>query len=243
MKTMCSSLWRAQILSAFSISIRTMTGKVCERGALICVEGVDRVGKSTLAKKLVETLSNEGLEVRYVTFPNRETVIGKVIDEFLKGQKLLDDHSIHLLFSANRWEVRKNIEKQMLSGTTLIVDRYAFSGVAYSAAKNGMNFEWCKSSDIGLPKPDVVLYLTAPETVLSNRSGFGDEIYERNEFQAKVKSIYERLKDETWLTFVNDKSVEEMHSELLVAVKRTIANISGNEIEKLWLPIKKPLNL
>lgn len=39
------------------------------------------------------------------------------------------------MFSANRWEMKEEILKELRNGTTLICDRYAFSGVAYSAAK------------------------------------------------------------------------------------------------------------
>ncbi|CAL5386151.1 unnamed protein product [Camellia sinensis] len=35
------------------------------------------------------------------------------------------------------------MESKLRSGTTLIVDRYSFSGVAFSSAK-GLDFEWCK---------------------------------------------------------------------------------------------------
>lgn len=37
------------------------------------------------------------------------------------------------------------MESKLLSGTTLIVDRYSYSGVAFSAAK-GLDIEWCKVS-------------------------------------------------------------------------------------------------
>jgi thymidylate kinase len=37
------------------------------------------------------------------------------------------------------------MESKLLSGTTLVVDRYSYSGVAFSAAK-GIDIEWCKVS-------------------------------------------------------------------------------------------------
>ncbi len=70
-----------------------------------------------------------------------------MIDEYLKRSRDIDDHAIHLLFSANRWEamykynsssfisIRKDMEKDLTEGVTLIVDRYAYSGVAFSVAK------------------------------------------------------------------------------------------------------------
>lgn len=35
---------------------------------------------------------------------DRTTPIGQMIDSYLKSQVEMDDHVIHLLFSANRWE-------------------------------------------------------------------------------------------------------------------------------------------
>lgn len=42
-----------------------------------------------------------------------------------------------------------------------ICDRYAYSGVAFSSAK-GLDVNWCKSCDIGLPAPDCIIYLDIP---------------------------------------------------------------------------------
>lgn len=35
---------------------------------------------------------------------DRTTAIGKMIDSYLKSDADMEDHVIHLLFSANRWE-------------------------------------------------------------------------------------------------------------------------------------------
>lgn len=40
--------------------------------------------------------------------------------------------------------------------------RYAFSGVAFSAAKPSLDFDWCKECDRGLPAPDAVIFLDIP---------------------------------------------------------------------------------
>ena len=42
-----------------------------------------------------------------------------------------------------------------------ICDRYAYSGVAFSSAK-GLDLDWCKACDSGLPAPDCVIYLDIP---------------------------------------------------------------------------------
>jgi thymidylate kinase len=66
---------------------------------------------------------------------------------------------VHLLFSANRWEAVKSLKARLNSGETLVCDRYAFSGVAFTAAKGTLDLEWCKNPDRGLPAPDAVIYL------------------------------------------------------------------------------------
>jgi thymidylate kinase len=40
-----------------------------------------------------------------------------------------------------------------------VSDRYAYSGVAFSSAKDGLSLEWCQQPDAGLPAPDLLLHL------------------------------------------------------------------------------------
>ncbi len=58
----------------------------------------------------------------------------------------------------NRWESKDFIINSLKEGINIICDRYAYSGVAYSAAK-GLSFEWCLNADRGMIKPDIVIYI------------------------------------------------------------------------------------
>src|SRR5205809_4314606 len=106
-----------------------------KRGAFIVLEGLDHSGKTTQCKCLVERLTKEGYKVESMRFPDRTTPIGKLIDTHLKSDVELSDEAIHLLFSANRWELHKIIMDKLSEGITIICDRYAYSGWAYGAAK------------------------------------------------------------------------------------------------------------
>jgi dTMP kinase len=68
-----------------------------------------------------------------------------------------------------------------LAGNHIILDRYAASGVVYSAAK-GLDSNWCKFCDQGLWKPDLTFYMDISEKEQISRKGFGSEIYENTEF-------------------------------------------------------------
>uniref|UniRef100_A0A1B0CN11 Thymidylate kinase n=2 Tax=Lutzomyia longipalpis TaxID=7200 RepID=A0A1B0CN11_LUTLO len=144
------------------------------RGAFIVLEGCDRSGKSTQAQKLVDKLQKNGVDAKLIKFPDRDTECGKLIDEYLRQKKPLTDEGIHLLFSTNRWEAKNSIEESLMKGTTLICDRYSYSGVAFSVAK-GMSLQWCKAPEEGLTKPDLVFLLTLPIEKIMQRGGFGGE--------------------------------------------------------------------
>lgn len=120
-----------------------------KRGAFILFEGCDRSGKSTQVAKLVQRLQADGSKVEAMRFPDRTTEIGKMIDAYLRCATHLDDRAVHLLFSANRWECRERILALLEQGTSIVCDRYTFSGVAFSASKVGMDVEWCKAPDEG----------------------------------------------------------------------------------------------
>jgi hypothetical protein len=76
------------------------------RGAFVVFEGVDRCGKSSQTRTLVEALNASGTKAELWCYPDRTTDIGKMINAYLTNNADLSDAAVHLLFSANRWEKR-----------------------------------------------------------------------------------------------------------------------------------------
>lgn len=76
------------------------------RGALIVLEGLDRCGKTSQSGRLYKYLLEQGHSVESWRFPDRNTGVGQMISSYLTNESQLEDHAIHLLFSANRWEKR-----------------------------------------------------------------------------------------------------------------------------------------
>lgn len=64
--------------------------------------------------------------------------------------------------------------------------------------EQGMDLEWCKNPEVGLPKPDVVLYLTLSAEEAAKRPEFGGERYDRTDFQARVAENYKLLEEQDW---------------------------------------------
>ena len=166
------------------------------RGAFIVLEGLDRSGKSTQVTRVAEYLNDKGIKAANINFPNRTTAVGSLINSYLQSEHELDDAAVHLLFAANRWEAVKSLKSRLNVGETVVCDRYAFSGVAFTSAKGTLSLEWCKNPDRGLPAPDAVIYLDVTSDVARQRCCYGEERYEKEEFQNKVRNVFEKLRSE-----------------------------------------------
>ncbi|KAF8816886.1 thymidylate kinase [Phlegmacium glaucopus] len=217
------------------------------RAPFIVIEGLDRSGKTTQTHRLHESLKDNGVETKLIKFPDRTTAIGKMIDAYLRSTSELDDHAIHLLFSANRWELAPAMEKLLNAGTAIICDRYAFSGIAFSAAKvtaNGdplLSFEWCKSPDIGLPAPDLVIFLDITPEKAKERGGYGEERYEKEEMQKRVREIFHRIESEMvdevgtrWVTIDAGGDRDAVAKDVWTLVETLLTKGVEGPVHKLW---------
>lgn len=209
------------------------------RGKLILIEGLDRTGKSTQCERLRTRITNSEL----IKFPDRSTPIGQLINRYLTESDFkLPDQSIHLLFSANRWELNQDIINKLIEeGKTVILDRYIYSGIAYSAAKgiDGMDLNWCSDCDRGLVSPDLTIFL-ANKHSNESRDGFGEERYENNSFQERVRTkfyeLFETLdknNNEVVTLEVTDKTIEQVHDDIWTIVKPTLETEIANDIATL----------
>ena len=139
-------------------------------------------------------LRKRGREATLINFPDRTTGVGQLIDKYLRKEVELDDRAVHLMFSANRWEAAQSIKDMLESGVDVVCDRYAFSGVAFSAAKESIDdLDWCKAPDAGLPAPDVVVFLEIPPEKAEARSGFGNESIDDLDMQVRVAANFNFL--------------------------------------------------
>uniref|UniRef100_A0A0N4U361 dTMP kinase n=1 Tax=Dracunculus medinensis TaxID=318479 RepID=A0A0N4U361_DRAME len=168
------------------------------RGALIVFEGCDCSGKSSQAKKILEKMFENGFKAEIINFPDRSTDLGKFIDRYLKKEVEMEAREAHLVFSANRHAVFDKMKRKLENGVHLIVDRYAYSGIAYTMAKKTFNMDitWAKLHDSGLLKPDCVIFFDVAFREAEKRDGFGHERFETYEMQNKVYKTMKILQNE-----------------------------------------------
>jgi dTMP kinase len=162
------------------------------REVFIAIEGIDAVGKKTQTSVLGLWLESRGLKFRTLSFPAYETTIGKEIKKFLAGKVRYPPQVRAMLYAANRWEKKAELEDAISKNDATIVNRYLGSNLAYGIS-SGLQLEWLQSLEAGLPVPDLVLVLDAPPVKLVPRRGDKDS-YERNiDLQEKARRAYLNL--------------------------------------------------
>lgn len=93
------------------------------------------------------------------------------------------------------------------------------------------------SPDIGLPEPDLVLFLDIDPDVARLRGGFGEERYEKEEMQKRVRMLFNRLggeMGEKWETVDAGRTLEDVANDIWAKVKPFTSTIDHN-LGQLWI--------
>jgi dTMP kinase len=195
------------------------------RGLFIAIEGIDAVGKKTQSSILNSWLLSKGLSTRTMSFPDYRTTIGGEIRGFLQGTKSYPHEVRALLYAANRWERKGDIQAALASSDVLIVNRYTGSNLAYGAS-NGLSLQWLAGLEEGLPKPDLVLLLDAPPSHVMPRRGVNKDTYERNAgLQEKARAAYLGLSSEVgWKVIDATKGIDGTSKAVIAAVTEVLGS-------------------
>jgi len=194
-----------------------------KRGIFIAIEGIDASGKRTQTSLLRAWLGARGLTIRTFSFPAYETTLGKEIRKFLDGSVDYPQEVRAMLYAANRWEKKAELEETLSKTDAIIVDRYSGSNLAYGVG-NGLGLEWLLHLEEGLPAPDLVLLLDAAPTRIVPRRGDRKDSYERDlDLQEKVRRTYLDLaKKFGWSVVDANGGIEETNSTIISVVSKSL---------------------
>jgi dTMP kinase len=194
-------------------------------GLLITIEGIDAVGKRTQSSILGSWLRSKGLSTLALSFPDYGTTIGREIRAFLQGTKSYPPEVRAMLYAANRWEKRVDLEANMSKSDVTVVNRYTGSNLAYGVA-NGLKAEWLLNLEAGLPKPELVLLLDAPPAGLQSRRGLDKDTYERDAgLQRSAREAYLKFAgDFGWKVVDATMGIEATSRQVAMAVSEALAH-------------------
>ena len=202
------------------------------KGLVIALEGQDGTGKSTVIDAITGYFDEKGLDYINAREPG-STDIGEKIRDILadKANKDMDYHTEALLFAASRSELYdKVIKPNVAKGTSVILDRFLLSSLAYQGVVRGLGVdEVMKINDFFLDgfRPDltILMDLDAKESYERlKKLGELDRIESLGEdFQERVHLAYLKLYEENQMKLIKldgTKDRESLAHEALEEVKK-----------------------
>jgi len=211
-------------------------------GKLIVLEGTDGSGKSTQFRLMAQRLKEENRAFRSLVFPRYDKESSALIRMYLGGEfgahpSDVNAYAASAFFAVDRYASYKQDWGQWYeNGGLIFSDRYTTSNAVHQASKETdanrnaflrwlSDFEYCK---LGLPKPDLVLYLDVPtdftEKLMRGReaaTGTQADIHEQDlTYLSRCRSIGRAVADFYGWTVINCvengamRTIEDIHQEI-----------------------------
>jgi dTMP kinase len=193
------------------------------RGLFVTFEGIDRSGKTTQARLLVDALGSDAVGVREPGgTPAGERVRALLLDTSVS----LSPEAEALLFAAARAEIVDKVIRPALSaGKVVVSDRYLDSSLAYQGGARGLGVEEVERINrfaTGALVPDLTFLLEIDPSAAASRAGQADRIEgEGAGLQTAVLETYSRLMADDprrWRRIDALRAPEDIHAEVLAEV-------------------------
>ena len=213
------------------------------KGKLIVLEGTDGAGKSTQFARLCTRAENEGLGFRRLIFPRYQEESSSLIRMYLRGEfgdkpGDVNPYAASAFYAVDRYASwKQDWEFFYRQGGTVLADRYTTSNAVHQGAKLPAEersdfFRWLFAFEyarMGLPRPDLVLYLDLPTREAVERLRHREEeTHTKGDIQeadtgylaACRKSALQAAQEYGWtcIPCLDEKgamrSVEEIHTEV-----------------------------
>jgi dTMP kinase len=192
-------------------------------GLLIAFEGLDQSGKQTQAEGVKAHLVARGRECHLLSFPDYATPIGSEISKALHGEREYGPDVMQLMYVANRYEKRIEMERALESGLVLVCDRYLASSIAYGEAQR-LDASWLRDMQRYLPRPDLTILLDiAPETAVTRKAA-GRDRYERDlALLSRVRQSYQRqAAHDGWVHLNGERPRDAVSADVVSAVEKLL---------------------
>jgi dTMP kinase len=193
-------------------------------GHIIAFEGLDQSGKQTQAELLRDRLKQDGRKARLVSFPDYGTSIGEELARALQGEREYGADVMQLLYIANRYERKPDLQRWLDGGLILVCDRYRASSIAYGDAQ-GLDPAWLAEMQKFLPPASLTIMLDiAPATAVQRKSVDRDR-YERDlAMQERVRESYRRQAAAGgWIVLDGERTKDAIAADVFSAVSSRLS--------------------
>lgn len=165
-------------------------------GLLVAIEGIDGVGKTTVAAHLMSHCERCGIEAVRSKEPT-EGPWGRQLRASAQTGRVSLEEELELFARDRAQHVEELIQPALQGGKVVILDRYYFSTMAYQGARGGDATAILQANEAFAPAPDLILLLDcAPEISLARVRSRGDvpNEFEKAEALAEARRLFLALR-------------------------------------------------
>lgn len=216
------------------------------KGNLITLEGLDGSGKATQTELLCRELTNKGVNLRRISFPNYDDMSSSLVKMYLNGEfgtnpNDVNPYAASSFFAVDRYaSYKKYWGKDYEKGNLIIADRYTTSNIVFQLSKMPKEhwkdfINWVEDYEYNklmLPRPNKTIYLSMPTEVsqkLLDVRYKGNEdkkdIHEGNEdfLKACYESGLYAADKLNWKVINcadggNPKTINKVHEEIMIEI-------------------------
>lgn len=177
--------------------------------------GINNIGKSTQAHRLVERLKREGYDAVYVKYPVYEVEpSGVYLNQVLRHGTAPDMSSEELQtwFTVNRFQVESTLKEWLSAGRVVVAEDYTGTGIAWGTVK-GADTEWLESLNQHLIKEDLAILFDGERYLSAIEDG---HIHESNdELMRRSRQVHLDLGQKYgWQLLAVEGSIEAMEEKV-----------------------------
>src|SRR5262249_16497845 len=193
-------------------------------GHLIAFEGLDQSGKQTQAELLRDRLKLGGHKARLVSFPDYGTSIGEEIARALQGEREYGADVMQLLYVANRYERKPDLQRWLDGGLVLVCDRYRASSVAYGEAF-GLDPAWLTAMQQFQPPGYSQSTLDSRREPPAKQKSADRDRYERDlALLGRVRESYRRqASDQGWVVLDGERTKDAVAADVYSAAAEVLS--------------------
>ena len=191
-----------------------------QKGTLIVLYGINNLGKTTQAKKIVSWLMASGFQAEYIKYPLYDLEpSGSYINAIVRKNlwQTISPEEIQLWYAINRFQYQPELRRKLEKGIMVVAEDYVGTGIAWGVAE-GVNENWLEQLNAPLYPEDVSILLFGKRFLHAVEK---NHFHESNaKLMDHCHAIHEKLaKDRGWARVAANQPMSVVHQDIVRAIE------------------------
>ncbi|MBU1036566.1 hypothetical protein KKF32_00845 [Patescibacteria group bacterium] len=197
-----------------------------KEGLFIVIYGINNLGKTTQAKKLVESFKQAGLQVEYLKYPIYDLdPTGTWLNKYIRSNKRekISKKELQDIYTKNRFDFQLQLCQKLNEGINIIAEDYSGTGIAWGWTE-GVDLEYLIETNKGLVKPDIEILLDGERFLEAKEENHYFEDNEEMMQKGRLNHL-QLAKRFGWEVVNANQEIEKVHQDILKIAEKRIKEI------------------